>query len=61
MMNDLFFIFVVLGNEVEVGKGINQAIAEGVVQREDLWITSKLWNTYRKIFAIILDYKKKKF
>lgn len=34
------------GNEVEVGKGINQAISEGVVTREQLWITSKLWNTY---------------
>lgn len=36
------------GNEVEVGKGIAQAIAEGVVTREDLWITSKLWNTYHR-------------
>jgi diketogulonate reductase-like aldo/keto reductase len=36
------------GNEVEVGRGINQAIHEGVVTREDLWITSKLWNTYHR-------------
>ena len=34
------------GNEVEVGQGIARAIAEGLVRREDLWITSKLWNTY---------------
>jgi D-xylose reductase len=34
------------GNEVEVGAGIRRAIDEGVVTREDLWITSKLWNTY---------------
>mmetsp|Transcript_30398 Transcript_30398/g.41620 ORF Transcript_30398/g.41620 Transcript_30398/m.41620 type:complete len:211 (-) Transcript_30398:1608-2240(-) len=34
------------GNEVEVGEGIRRAITEGVVRREDLWITSKLWNTY---------------
>ena len=32
------------GNEVEVGKGINRAIEDGITKREDLWITSKLWN-----------------
>lgn len=36
------------GNEVEVGQGIKKAIDEGVVKRSDLWITSKLWNTYHK-------------
>ena len=35
-------------NEIEVGKGIARAIAEGVVCRGDLWITSKLWNTFHK-------------
>ena len=34
------------GNEIEVGKGINQAISEGIVKRDDLFITSKLWNTF---------------
>lgn len=34
------------GNEVEVGQGIRKAIDDGLCQREDLWITSKLWNTY---------------
>jgi len=34
------------GNEKEVGEGIRQAIALGLVARKDLWITSKLWNTY---------------
>jgi D-xylose reductase len=33
------------GNERQVGAGIARAISEGVVRREDLWITSKLWNT----------------
>ncbi|WP_166425910.1 aldo/keto reductase [Paraglaciecola sp. 20A4] len=34
------------GNEVQVGQGIKRAIEEGICAREDLWITSKLWNTY---------------
>jgi D-xylose reductase len=34
------------GNEAQVGKGIEQALADGHCRREDLWITSKLWNTY---------------
>ena len=34
------------GNEAEVGEGITRAIADGLVTREDLWITSKLWNTH---------------
>ena len=34
------------GNEVEVGQGIAKALADGLCTREELWITSKLWNTY---------------
>ncbi|HIK90696.1 MAG TPA: aldo/keto reductase [Planctomycetes bacterium] len=34
------------GNEVEVGQGIAQAIGDGLCERDDLWVTSKLWNTY---------------
>lgn len=34
------------GNEAEVGVGLKRAIDEGLCVREDLWITSKLWNTY---------------
>lgn len=34
------------GNEKEVGEGIRRAIDEGLCTREDLWVTSKLWNTY---------------
>lgn len=34
----------VYGNQHEVGKAIQEAIKEGVVTREQLWITSKLWN-----------------
>lgn len=34
------------GNEVEVGQGIQRAIREGICTRQELTITSKLWNTY---------------
>jgi len=34
------------GNEAEAGEGIRQALAAGHCRREDLWVTSKLWNTY---------------
>lgn len=34
------------GNEKEAGQGIQRAIKEGLVKREDLFITSKLWNSY---------------
>ena len=30
-------------NEVDVGKGINKAIEEGIVKREDLFIVTKFW------------------
>ncbi|KUL87178.1 hypothetical protein ZTR_05620 [Talaromyces verruculosus] len=33
-------------NEVDVGKGIQAAIDDGLVKREDLFVTTKLWNTY---------------
>ena len=34
------------GNEVEVGQGIARAIKDGLCKRSDLFVTSKLWNTY---------------
>ncbi|XP_060064996.1 aldo-keto reductase family 1 member B1-like [Ylistrum balloti] len=34
------------GNEKEIGVAIKEAIEGGVVKREDLFITTKLWNTY---------------
>ena len=36
------------GNEKEVGEGIARALKDGLCKREDLFITSKLWNTYHK-------------
>lgn len=34
------------GNEKEAGEGVRRAITDGLVKREDLFITSKLWNTF---------------
>lgn len=36
---------MIYGNEKQVGEGIEHAISQGVVKREDLFVTSKLWNT----------------
>lgn len=38
----------VYGNQLEVGEAIRDVIAEGVIRREQLWITSKLWNDSHK-------------
>lgn len=34
------------GNEAEVGDGIRAALADKLCRRDELWVTSKLWNTY---------------
>jgi len=34
------------GNEVEAGQGVKRAIDEGLVKREELFIVSKLWNSF---------------
>ena len=36
------------GNEAEVGAGIKRAIDDGLCTREELWVTSKLWNTFHR-------------
>ena len=33
-------------NEGQTGEGLARAMGEGLVTRDDLWITSKLWNTF---------------
>ncbi|MCH7408456.1 aldo/keto reductase [Belliella sp. DSM 111904] len=39
----------IYNNEVEVGKALSHAFAEGIVARKDLFITSKLWNDSHRI------------
>ena len=34
----------IYGNQASVGEGINRAIEAGVVKREELFVTSKVWN-----------------
>lgn len=38
---DCAFIY---GNEAEIGQAFEDAFKEGVLKREELWVTSKLWN-----------------
>jgi len=35
-------------NEKECGQGIAKAISDGLITRKDIWVTSKLWNTYHR-------------
>lgn len=35
-------------NEKEVGEGIQSKISEGKISREDVFVTSKLWNTFHR-------------
>lgn len=36
------------GNEIQAGEGIQRALQRGLCDRQQLWITSKLWNTYHR-------------
>ena len=38
----------VYGNEKEIGVALQEVFAEGIVTREELWITSKVWNDKHK-------------
>ena len=34
----------VYGNEAEIGKVFSEILSSGALRREELWITSKVWN-----------------
>lgn len=38
----------IYANEHEVGRALEEKIAAGVVKREDVWVTSKLWNNFHR-------------
>lgn len=42
------------GNEKQVGEGIRRALDEGLCKREELWVTSKLWNTYHRKEHVVM-------
>ncbi|MBE7382771.1 MAG: aldo/keto reductase [Leptolyngbya sp. SIO1E4] len=42
----------IYGNEAEVGRGICESIAAGVIAREDVFVTSKLWNSFHAPEAV---------
>jgi alcohol dehydrogenase (NADP+) len=35
-------------NEDEVGQSIRESVTEGVIQRQEIFVTSKLWNSYHQ-------------
>ncbi len=36
------------GNEAEVGAGLAEALRAKICRRDDVWVTSKLWNTFHE-------------
>ncbi|XP_037052277.1 1,5-anhydro-D-fructose reductase-like [Bradysia coprophila] len=45
-------------NEKEVGNGVRAKIDEGVIKREDIFITTKLWNTFHDPADVPLAFQK---
>lgn len=48
----------VYGNEKEIGESFNAIFAGGIVNREDIFITSKLWNDAHRKNAVLKACKK---
>jgi len=46
------------GNENEVGEAIAKKVSQGIVKREDLFITGKLWNTFHRPDLVPVGIKK---
>ena len=54
----LFDCAEVYGNEQEIGKVFRKAIDDGLCKREDLFITSKVWNNHHNALEVIEACKK---
>ncbi len=48
----------IYANEKEIGQAFHDAFSDGDVQREDLWITSKLWNSSHKKGQVMPAFQK---
>lgn len=46
------------GNEKEIGEAIREKINDGTVKREDLFIVTKLWNTFHEKEQVVPTCKK---
>jgi len=46
------------GNEKEVGAGLQRAFSGGACRRDEIWVTSKLWNTFHRREHVALACKK---
>lgn len=49
---------LVYENEREVGEAINRKIREHVITRRDIYVTTKLWNTYHREDLVVSAFKK---
>jgi len=45
-------------NEVAIGEAIREMIDEGIIRREDIFITTKVWNTYHSQKQVMVSAKK---
>ena len=48
----------IYGNEPEIGQALRGLLEQGIVKREELWITSKLWNTAHRKEDVLPTLKK---
>lgn len=46
------------GNEAEIGEALSEIFSKGKIKREDVWITSKLWNDSHKKEHVLPALKK---
>ncbi|MGK7930292.1 MAG: aldo/keto reductase [Microcystaceae cyanobacterium] len=48
----------IYGNEEEIGQALGESFSKSILKRENLWITSKLWNNAHKTHQVIPALKK---